>query len=121
MGDVRRIPVTADNVWFLRKQINLFDILDFFPEDALGAPVEADNGTLPSPVRYLTIDTDAGFSFETDIPRDKFIFRQQARTRPGTGKWAEDRDLRPGDTVCIEKLGDHHFYLYKEAGSGGNT
>ena len=114
MGEVREIPVTDENVWFLRKQINLFDILDFFPEDSLGAPAERDNASLSYTVKYLTIDTDAGFSFTTDIPRDKMIFRQSAKTRKGTGKWAEERDLQAGDVVCIERKDTYHYALYKK-------
>jgi hypothetical protein len=116
MGDVRKIPVTSENVWFLQKQISLFDILDFFPEDSIGAPVLADNDSLPYTVSFLEIETDADFSFTTDIPRDKMVFRQSAKGRNGTGKWAIARDLQPGDTICIEKRGDYQYYLYKENG-----
>ena len=114
MGEVREIPVTEENVWFLHKQISVFDILDFFPEHSIGASSERDNGSLPYEVQYLTIDTDAGFSFTTDIPRDKMIFRQSAKTRNGTGKWAKERDLQVGDVVCIERIDTYHYSLYKK-------
>ena len=114
MGEIREIPVTEENVWFLHKQISLFDILDFFPEDSIGAPSQRDNATLSYEVKYLTIDTDAGFSFTTDIPRDKMIFRQSAKTRNGTGKWAEARDLQAGDVVCIERIDTYHYSLSKK-------
>ncbi|NTW49243.1 MAG: hypothetical protein HGB19_05855 [Chlorobiales bacterium] len=108
MGEVKRIPVKSEEeVWFLEKQINLFDILDFFPIDA----VESANGHGKS----LLIETDRGWSFVTDIEKGKFAFRKKSKSMPGTGKWVVESELKPGDVVCIEKLGSYHYRLFKES------
>lgn len=108
MGEIRRIPVKSeDDVWFLEKQLNLFDILDFFPADA----VESEKGH----GKPLFIETDQGWSFESDIEKGKFAFRKKSKSMPGTGKWVIESELRPGDIICIEKLGDYHYRLFKES------
>jgi len=113
-NDVRTIPVTKENIWFLQKQFNVFNFLDFFPEDSIGAASENENKNLPYQVHYLIIKTDAGFSFETDIPKGKFIIRQSAKSRNGTGKWMIDREIKPGDTICLKRTGEYEYYLYKQ-------
>lgn len=108
MGEVKRIPVKSkEELWFLEKQINLFDILEFFPPDAIES--EAGHG------KPLLIETDRGWSFETDIEKGKFAFRKKSKSMPGTGKWVAESELRPGDLICIEKLGAYHYRLFKES------
>jgi hypothetical protein len=108
MGDIRKIPVESqEEVWFFEKQINLFDILDFFPPDA----IETANGE----GKKLLIETDLGWSFETDIEKGKFCFRKKSKSMNGTGKWVIESGLKAGDTICIEKLGDYHYKLFKSS------
>lgn len=108
MGEVKRIPVKSEeDVWFLEKQINLFDILDFFPMDA----IESATGH----GKTLLIETDRGWSFETDIEKGRFAFRKKSKTMPGTGKWVVESGLKPGDAVCIEKLETYRYRLFKES------
>lgn len=96
-----------EEVWFFEKQINLFDILEFFPPDAIGTK----DGT---PGKMLRIKTDLGWSFETDIEYGKFCFRKKAKSMLGTGKWVLESGLKAGDYICLEKLGEYHYKLYKE-------
>ncbi|MCS7212334.1 MAG: hypothetical protein NZ844_11995 [Chloroherpetonaceae bacterium] len=108
---MRRIPVrTQEELWFFEKQINLFDILEFFPFDAIGKK----DGT---PGKTLIIETDLGWSFETDIEHGKFCFRKKSKSMPGTGKWVVESGLKVGDIICLEKLGEYHYKLYKETSS----
>ncbi len=109
MSDTRKLAVKSqDDVWFFEKQINLFDILDFFPPDA----IEAKDGTHG---KELLIETDLGWSFKTDIERGKFCFRKKAKSAPGTGKWVVESGLAAGDSICIEKLSEYHYRLVKES------
>jgi hypothetical protein len=97
MGDIRKIPIKSqEEVWFYEKQLNLFDILDFFPTDA----IETAHGE----GKKLLIETDLGWSFETDIEKGKFCFRKKSKSMNGTGKWVIESGLKAGDTICIENL-----------------
>ena len=109
MAEVRKIPVTKDNLWFLQKQISVFDMLEFFPRDAIGGP-----GEKPDPnAKLLTIRTDAGFTIQTDIRRDRMTLRNRSKIS-GTSKWMVERQVREGDYICFEKLSDYEYYMYKE-------
>jgi hypothetical protein len=106
MSDVKKIPVKSqDEVWFYEKQINLFDFLEFFPLDSIGTAEKEGN--------LLTIETDLGWSFQTDIERGKFCFRKKSKSMNGTGKWVVESHLKAGDTICIEKLDAYRYKLYK--------
>jgi hypothetical protein len=107
MGEVKKIPVKSqEEIWFFEKQINLFDVLDFFPSDA----IETKDGLHG---KSLLIETDLGWSFETDIERGKFCFRKKSKSMNGTGKWVSESGLLAGDHICIEKLNDYHYRLFK--------
>ncbi|MDX2128298.1 MAG: hypothetical protein SFU91_04610 [Chloroherpetonaceae bacterium] len=106
MGEIKTFSVKSqDDLWFYEKQINLFDILEFFPFDAIG------NGEKEG--KLIKIETDLGWSFETDIERGKFCFRKKSKSQPGTGKWVVESGLKAGDQIALEKLGEYHFRLYK--------
>lgn len=111
MGEVRKIPVKSqDDIWFFEKQINLFDILDFFPLDA----IQKKDGAAG---KMLKIETDLGWSFETDIEYGKFCFHKKSKSMNGTGKWVVESGLKAGDFICIEKIGEYHYKLFKESNS----
>ncbi|MBC8043525.1 MAG: hypothetical protein IAF08_08770 [Rhizobacter sp.] len=109
MNEVRKFEVKSqEDVWFYEKQLNLFDVLDFFPPDA----IESKTGEHGKP---LTIETDLGWSFDTDIERGKFCFRKKSKSSDGTGKWVQASGLKAGDRIVIEKTGDRTYRLSKES------
>ncbi len=109
----KSIEVTARNIWFLEKSIPLFGILSFFPPDSIGAPEFDRAQPVTIKARKLTIDTDQGWSFTTDITSDSKVFRNKSRNR-GTGKWVVAAELQPGNTIVIEKLEDYRYFLKLE-------
>jgi hypothetical protein len=106
MAEIHTIPVrTEQELWFLEKQINVFDFLEYFPASAVAN--QSQKGDL------LEFETDLGWSFKTDIEAKTFVLRQKSKNQPGTGKWVKESGLQPGDNICIEKLSSHKFRLYK--------
>ncbi|MFN3821670.1 MAG: hypothetical protein ACK4OO_04995 [bacterium] len=112
--NIRKLPVTERNLWFLERSIPLYDILDFFPPDALGPPNFGKKLASNRRGTPLTIETDLGWSFTTDIASDQKIFRNSSRQR-GTGRWVKEAQLKPGDYIVIEKLSPYHYRLSKES------
>ena len=68
MNERRVIPIgTPGDLWtFTQRNLSLWDVLDFFPADAIG-PRGPGDSPRPYTVRPVAIETDLGFSFETDI------------------------------------------------------
>ncbi len=111
---VRRIiEVTARNIWFLEKSIPIFGMLSFFPSDSIGSPEYDRSQHALSKARKLSIETDQGWSFTTDITSDSKIFRNKSRNR-GTGKWVVASNLQPGDKIVIERKEEYHYFLTLE-------
>jgi hypothetical protein len=65
-------------------------------------------------VRPVTIETDLGWSFETDIQYGSWIFRARSPAKPGMMKWCRDRALAPGDTIVFERTGERTYALRLE-------
>ena len=119
MSEVRRIPVrTAADVWtFTQRNVPLWDILDFFPKDSIGPRGPSD----PAPaheVRPITIETDLGFAFETDIQYGSWRFRPRSPQQPGMMRWCRERGLEPGDAIVFEKTGERRYRVSLEKGAG---
>ena len=58
MPESRRIPVRKEDVWtFTERNVSLWDILDFFPPDAVG-PRGPGDAPRPYEVKAVTIETD---------------------------------------------------------------
>ena len=55
-------------------------------------------------MRPITIETDLGWSFETDIQYGTWIFRPRSPRAPGMMRWCRERGLEAGDTLVFEKL-----------------
>jgi hypothetical protein len=118
MGETRRIPVRSEDVWtFTERNVPLWDLLDFFPPDAVGPRGPAD-APRPYEVRPVTIETDLGWSFETDIQYGSWIFRPRSPAKPGMMKWCRERGMEPGDTIVFETAGDRTFRLSLEKAGG---
>jgi len=103
----RAIRVTERNLWFLERSLPLFGMIDFFPTDCVAKPSAVD------PVKKLTIETDQGWSFSSDIAWDSKIFRNSSRNR-GTGRWVTNAELKPGDQIIIEKISEYTYRLMKQ-------
>jgi len=106
MTTVRYIPIESEqDVWFLEKHFNVFDFLEFFPSSALASK--------DSKGKPVTVLTDLGWSFQTDIEPGTFVLRQKSKSKPGTGKWVKESHLSPGDKVGIEKIEEFTYRLFK--------
>jgi hypothetical protein len=115
MGEVRRIPIrTKEDLWtFTERNVPLWDVLEFFPSDAVG-PRGPKDPPRPYEVKPVTIETDLGFSFETDIQFGAWIFRPRSPKQPGMMKWCRERGLAVGDAIVFERLGERRYRLALE-------
>jgi hypothetical protein len=100
---------SPEDVWFWERRFNVFDFLELFPEGAITEPVPDTHVPPPAPTQ-LTVETDAGFSFQTDIVRGGFYLRNQTQ---GTRRWMAARQLRAGDTIEIRRIDETHYRLSK--------
>ena len=113
-GEERRIPVRKEDVWtFTQRNVSLWDILDFFPQDCVGPRGPADPPR-PYEVKPITIETDLGWSFETDIQFGSWVFRPRSPRLPGMMRWCRERALEAGDTLVFERLGERRYRLRLE-------
>lgn len=113
----RRIPVRgAEDVWtFTQRNVPLWDILDFFPNDAIG-PRGPKDEPRPYDVKPVTIETDLGFSFESDIQYGSWIFRPRSPQKPGMMRWCRERGIEAGDALVFEKIAERTYRLTLEKG-----
>ena len=119
-GETRRIPVKSpEDLWtFTERNLPLWDVLDFFPSDAIGPRGPKDEAR-PYEVKPVTIETDLGFSFESDIQYGSWIFRPRSPKQPGMMKWCKERGIEVGDTIAFEKTGERRYRLSLEKGGTG--
>lgn len=96
------IPVTAENLWFLERYLNIFDFAGIFPADALAA-----DGETGVPV---VLHTDRGFTIETDFDRAKMQLRNRSKFR-GWMRWTAEHSLRAGDCILIEECAPREYRL----------
>lgn len=116
MDERRKIPVRKEDVWtFTERNVSLWDLLDFFPPDAVG-PRGPGDAARPYEVRPVTIETDLGWSFETDIQFGSWVFRPRSPKQPGMMRWCRERGLAEGDSIVFESLGDRRYRLSLEKG-----
>jgi len=119
-GATARIPVrNAEDVWtFTQRNVPLWDILEFFPADAIGPRGPADPPR-PYPVQPVVIETDLGWSFESDIQYGTWVFRPRSPKQPGMMRWCRERGLAAGDALVFEALGERRYALRLEKAAGG--
>ena len=119
-GDTARIEVrTPEDVWtFTQRNVPLWDILEFFPPDAIGPRGPAD-APRPYAVRPITIETDLGWSFETDIQYGAWVFRPRSPKHMGMMRWCRERGLATGDAIVFERLGERRYRLSLEKAAAG--
>jgi hypothetical protein len=117
MPETRRIPIRNESDWwtFVERNVPLWDILDFFPPDAVG-PRGPGDAPRPYEVRPVTVETDLGFEFETDIQYGTWLFRPRSPKQPGMMKWCRERGLEVGDALVFERLDERRYRLTLEKG-----
>jgi hypothetical protein len=118
-GAVARIPVRGpEDVWtFTQRNVPLWDILEFFPRDAVGPRGPAD-APRPYEVRPVVVETDLGWTFESDIQFGTWVFRPRSPALPGLTRWCRERGLEPGDALVFEALGERRYALRLEKAAG---
>jgi hypothetical protein len=110
--------VREEDVWtFTERNVPLWDVLEFFPKDAIG-PRGPKDAPRPYEVIPITIETDLGWSFETDIQCGTWVFRPRSPKQPGMMKWCRERGLAAGDAIVFEKLAERVFRLSLAKGAG---
>lgn len=119
-GPARRILVrTPEDLWtFTERNVPLWDVLDFFPADAIG-PRGPKDEPRDYEVKPVTIETDLGFSFESDIQYGSWIFRPRSPKQPGMMRWCKERGLEVGDAIVFEQTGERSYRLTLEKGGAG--
>ena len=117
-----RIPIRSkEDLWlFTERNVSLWDVLDFFPADAIGPRGPSDEPR-PYEVQAITIETDLGFAFETDIQYGTWMFRPRSPKQPGMMKWCRERGLQVGDALVFERLAGRRFALRLEKGGATTT
>ena len=105
-----------EDLWtFTQRNVPLWDLLDFFPPEAVG-PRGPGDAPRPYAVVPVTIETDLGFAFETDIQYGSWVFRPRSPAQPGMMKWCRERGLAIGDALVFERLEPHRYRLWLERG-----
>ncbi|MFZ5434251.1 MAG: hypothetical protein ACOZB3_10800 [Calditrichota bacterium] len=104
MPNIERVEirVTAENLWFLERYLNVFDCMDLFPADAISK--DERRGV---PIR---LHTDREFVIESDIDGSKMQLRSRSKHK-GWVRWTQEHGLRAGDRIIVEKTGDRDFAL----------
>lgn len=112
---VARIPVRSpEDVWtFTQRNVPLWDILEFFPPDAIG-PRGPKDPPRAYEVKPIEIDTDLGWSFTTDIQYGTWVFRPRSPKQPGMMRWCQESGLAPGDAIVFAKTGERKYTLRRE-------
>ena len=96
--------VTEQNLWFMERQLNLFDFMELFPVDAVSS-VEVGSRGIP-----IILKTDLGFEIESDIERGKMALRNRSRFN-GWMRWTEEKRLQAGDEIVITRIGEREYRL----------
>ena len=65
-------------------------------------------------MKPIVIETDLGWSFESDIQYGSWTFRPRSPAKPGMMKWCRERGIESGDTLVFEKLDERRFRLSLE-------
>ncbi len=118
MNERRILPIrTPGDLWTaIERNLSLWDLLDFFPADAVGPRGPADPPR-PYEVHPITIETDLGFTFETDIQYGTWMFRPRSPKQPGMMRWCRERGLEVGDAIVFERLDERRFRMSLEKGA----
>lgn len=97
-----RIVLTAGNVG--NHHFYLRQCPEIIPEGGLGGTSKAERGTA------FTVRFEPGSTVETDVAKDKMIFRD----RKGTREFFEGTAAAAGDVVVLEQVGDREILVRLE-------
>ncbi len=109
------IPITRQNLFMMQRQFSVKGHEDFFPFDVFGAMNPSNNVDKNYRVRTLVLHTDAGFDIETDIVEKTFVFRNRS-TNKGTTRYMSEKNVKPGDTIIIEKISSYEYNIKLKRG-----
>ncbi|MDD3716392.1 MAG: hypothetical protein PHT46_04720 [Candidatus Marinimicrobia bacterium] len=109
------IPITRQNLFMMQRQFSVKDHISFFPFDVIGAMNPSNNVDKNYRVRTITLNTDAGFTIETDIVEKTFVFRNRS-TAKGTTRYMSEKNVKPGDTIVIEKISSYEYNMKLKRG-----
>ena len=122
MGETRKIAVASEaDVWtFTQRNVPLWDILEFFPPDAIGPRGPGDRA---APLRGEA---------DRDRDRSRLVVHDRHPVRrlgvpPARAETARhdalvpERGLEPGDAIVFEKAGERRYALRLRAGLSGET
>ena len=120
MNELARIPVkNAADAWtFTQRNVPLWDVLELFPKDAIG-PRGPNDEPRPYDVKPIIVETDLGWSFETDIQFGSWVFRPRSPKLPGMMRWCREHALAPGDAIVFERLEERRYALRIERAVAG--
>jgi hypothetical protein len=68
----------------------------------------------------VLVETDLGWSFESDIQYGTWVFRPRSPRQPGMMKWCRERGLAQGDALVFEALGERRYALRLVKSAGGS-
>jgi hypothetical protein len=115
----RRIVLRPEDVWtFTQRNVPLWDLLDFFPADAIG-PRGPGDAPRPYEVKPIHVETDLGFGFDTDIQYGSWVFRPRSPKLPGMMRWCRERGLEAGDALVFERVAERSYRLRLEKAPRG--
>lgn len=83
----------------------LSKVMDLFPSSAVGGTSKEEAAS-----QLLELTVGFGDPIKTDIAGDKKIFRQ----RRWVGDFFKRHDLKAGDKIVIEKMGEFRFHIYPQ-------
>jgi len=116
MSQTYKLQIKDDNqLWFLEKNISVFDCLEFFEKDSI---VDKDGKSLlteSEPIKNI-FETDLGWSFESFIEKGKFYISERSASRSGTAKFIKESNFKIGDSLIIEKVEKYKFKLSTQRG-----
>lgn len=81
----------------------LASIMELFPSASVGGSSDAERAS-----QFLEIHSGIGEPVVTDIAGDKKIFRKRA----WVGEFFATHQLKAGDSVVIERTGQHRYHVY---------